>query len=487
MINNYFFLEVVAQELHSHFADAVIESIVSPSLGELRVQFIKQNRITELRLNWETNNFLFRIETEDTRLPKKYEKQLFDAWGKKVVSIKQAAFDRYWVFELSNGSRIIIKCFPIHGNAMLMHDKEVLSVFRRSKQKDFDFKADQLHFDKPDFAACLEMIRSHRTFSRLQEKHPLYFWENWLQHRSFVWNEQSSEVLPLAHEATTSAMEIASKAFRTILPNFLFKQKKDEALRQIEQQAKHLEAKIEMAEEGLGRLLDSVDYQTQGQLLLAHMHSIRTGSKEVLLDRWDQLDAQIRIKLDPSISVVENANRLFQKAKNQHIAREKQEEYLAHLQEQKEQLAHKKEAIQNIERLRDFKKLDFAVGKAQKSAQPWRVIRSNGFEVWIGKSAAGNDELLRRSHKDDCWLHARDVSGSHVLIRNAGRVIPQPLLEAAASWAAFYSKGKNEQLCPVSYTSRKFVRKPKGAAPGAVVIDRENVLIVPPIAPASSE
>jgi len=487
MINNYFFLEVAARELQATIAGATVESVFSPSLGELRIQFSRGGQITELRLNWETNHFLFRLETEDTKLPKQYEKQLFDAWGQQVASIQQAAFDRFWVIELTDGSQIIIKCFPIHGNALLMRNKEVLSVFRRSRQKDFDFSADQLDLRVPDHPTCLAAIANHKVFSKLQHDHPLTFWEAWLKHRSFTWNEQNMDVEPVEATFSTNILEVAHKAFKAILPQFLFKQKKEEALRQIEQQERQLEAKLEMAEDALLQLLDAVDYQTQGQLLLANLHSIHPGAKEVLLNRWDQADGQVRIKLDPRLSLVENANRLFQKAKNQHIAREKQEEYLAHLKEQKELVTQRKQSLQGLEKLRDFKRLDFSVSKAQKTAQPWRVFKAHGFEVWIGKSASGNDELLRRGHKDDCWLHARDVSGSHVIIRNAGRKIPQPLLETAASWAAFYSKGKNEHLCAVSYTARKFVRKPKGAAAGAVVIDRENVLIVTPMAASSSE
>lgn len=118
---------------------------------------------------------------------------------------------------------------------------------------------------------------------------------------------------------------------------------------------------------------------------------------------------------------------------------------------------------------------------------PWRVFRLDNLEVWIGKHAQGNDELLRRAHKDDLWLHARGVTGSHVLVRNAGKKMSQPQLEKAAAWAAFYSKGRSEQLCPVSYTERKYVRKPKGAAAGAVLMEREKVIIVAPLAPVASE
>lgn len=487
MINHYFFLAEAASELRQLLVGSEITAIVSPHLGELRFQFSKGTLRTELRLNWETNFFLFKMEEEDIHLPKQYEKQLFGAWHQTITEVQQAAFDRYWLLSLADGSKLIIKCFPIHGNALLLKEGEVLSVFRRSRQKDFSFDLTKIDKESPSQSRCLEMIQFPSAFSKSLPQWPTHFWEAWLHHRSFYWDTSLKTVVPSEKPKFQAPLSIAKEAFKSILPAFVLKQKKESAIRQLEMQEKQLLGKLQAAQDALLSLLDAVDYQTQGQLLLANLHALGGGLKEVQLERWDAPGEKVRIKLDPSLSLVENANRLFQKAKNQHIAFEKQEEYQVHLQNQLAQLKLKKESLSQLERLRDFKKARLDVAPSQKMAAPWRVFRLQGFEIWIGKSAAGNDELLRRAHKDDYWLHARDVSGSHVLVRNAGKKVPQPVLEMAASWAAFYSKGKKEQFCPVSYTPRKYVRKPKGAAPGSVLIDRENVLIVPPLSPSASE
>ena len=44
-------------------------------------------------------------------------------------------------------------------------------------------------------------------------------------------------------------------------------------------------------------------------------------------------------------------------------------------------------------------------------------IRFQVFPVWIGKNARSNDKLFNLAHKEDIWLHAKSVSGSHVIIR----------------------------------------------------------------------
>lgn len=50
----------------------------------------------------------------------------------------------------------------------------------------------------------------------------------------------------------------------------------------------------------------------------------------------------------------------------------------------------------------------------------------------------------------------------------------------AAQLAAYYSKSKNESLAAVIVTPKKYVRKRKGDLPGAVVVEREEVILVEP-------
>src|SRR5258708_38170770 len=101
---------------------------------------------------------------------------------------------------------------------------------------------------------------------------------------------------------------------------------------------------------------------------------------------------------------------------------------------------------------------------------------------WEGKKEGKKDTLtLHHAFKEDLWLHAKDVAGYHVLIKHqAGKPFPKDVIERAAELAAYYSKRKNESLCPVAVTPKKFVRKRKGDPVGAVVVERENVIMVTP-------
>ena len=88
---------------------------------------------------------------------------------------------------------------------------------------------------------------------------------------------------------------------------------------------------------------------------------------------------------------------------------------------------------------------------------------------------------MKYAFKDDLWLHARDVAGSHVVLKaQPGKNFPSMVIEKTAQLAAWFSKGKNLPLCPVIHTPKKYVRKPKGFAPGMMKVEREEVILVEP-------
>ncbi|RYY10904.1 MAG: DUF814 domain-containing protein, partial [Cytophagaceae bacterium] len=130
--------------------------------------------------------------------------------------------------------------------------------------------------------------------------------------------------------------------------------------------------------------------------------------------------------------------------------------------------------------------LDPSAAPAKAGAElPFKVFEDRGFTILVGRNAANNDLLTQKyAHKDDLWLHAKDVTGSHVVIRHrAGQPVPEPVIEHAAQLAGWYSRRQHDSLCPVTVTPKKFVRKPKGALPGQVVVERERVVLVVPANP----
>jgi predicted ribosome quality control (RQC) complex YloA/Tae2 family protein len=95
----------------------------------------------------------------------------------------------------------------------------------------------------------------------------------------------------------------------------------------------------------------------------------------------------------------------------------------------------------------------------------------------VGRGAAENDQLTRRvARGNDLWLHARGQAGAHVVIRLAGPEADQESLLDAAHLAAHFSDARGEPQVEVACTRAKYVRKGRGAAPGAVSYSQERVL-----------
>ncbi|HEX8353967.1 MAG TPA: NFACT RNA binding domain-containing protein, partial [Pyrinomonadaceae bacterium] len=127
--------------------------------------------------------------------------------------------------------------------------------------------------------------------------------------------------------------------------------------------------------------------------------------------------------------------------------------------------------------------------KASKrdSAEKGRTLRryrsSDGYEVVVGRGARENDEVtFRVARSYDTWMHAADYPGSHVVVRARGRDEPVPhrTLVEAARLAAHFSQARKDSKVAVNYTQRKFVSKPRGAAPGLVYLSSFRTLLVEP-------
>jgi len=212
-------------------------------------------------------------------------------------------------------------------------------------------------------------------------------------------------------------------------------------------------------------------------LMLSHSE-IPRGEDSVELT--DPISGEtVRIRLDPSLGAIENAQRLYTRAKRLKRGRPRVTERLSRIEEE---IATIKDALSRVEKGEEVEAgLPFERDGARPEERqgPFRSTVIGGYTVLIGRNAAENDRILREASPDDVWLHARGHPGSHVIVRRGGRgEIPLDVLREAAKLAARRSKGRGERRLEVSMAAVKHVRKPKGAPPGLVIVENEDTLIV---------
>jgi predicted ribosome quality control (RQC) complex YloA/Tae2 family protein len=236
---------------------------------------------------------------------------------------------------------------------------------------------------------------------------------------------------------------------------------------------------------------------------MAHLHELRKGMKSIeLQDTLSSPDGRtLTIPLELAMTPVLNAEKYFNKAKKTRTAHDDAltrmkslEVRLSTLRMLHDEIAD----VQSNEALKQFQQTykvqlqqaGYLTVKEQENLPPFRIFTvEGGFQVLAGKSSDNNDMLTMKYAKpNDLWFHCRGSSGSHVVLKmNSALGDPsKAAIHQAASIAAYYSKMKNASSVPVAMTEKKFVRKPKGAPAGTVILEREKVIFVQPKLPFPS-
>jgi predicted ribosome quality control (RQC) complex YloA/Tae2 family protein len=281
--------------------------------------------------------------------------------------------------------------------------------------------------------------------------------------------------------AFDSTLHACDQFARLYISHQVFVQTKLSHLNVLNKERQRILKRLKSVQIQIKELSNGQKYKDKADLIMANLWQMDKGMDEINLQTFDGKE-QVFIKLKKDLSPQDNAARLYKKGKNEKIRLKFANETLKII---KQELTMKTEEIASVEQMDELKDLRKEANSKQGKQfikLPYRVVRYEGFEIRIGKGARENDELLRNyTTKFDKWLHAKDVSGSHVVIRNPSQnQISMDVIERAAQLAAYYSKAKNEGMAAVIYTDRKYVRKPKGAHPGMVKVDREYTILVEP-------
>ena len=246
---------------------------------------------------------------------------------------------------------------------------------------------------------------------------------------------------------------------------------------------------------------DPEQWKRMGDLLLANVATAkRHGSRVEVIDYFDESVPVLLLEVDEHDSLTEAAERYFKRYTKARNAREEIARRIGVIDTQLEHARNEKVAIESEIELQDIEALRGRIrpssdsvrgGKKNRTSLTSSVARkfisSDGFEILVGKRAKDNDQVTFKLAKSlDTWMHAADYPGSHVVIRNRDRKeIPPATLLEGAQLAAFYSQGKAQPKAAVHYTQKKFVNKPRGAAPGLVSVASFKTLLVEPVFPSS--
>ena len=225
----------------------------------------------------------------------------------------------------------------------------------------------------------------------------------------------------------------------------------------------------------------------QGDLLLANLYRIPQGASSVELEDYAADNRIIRIALDPRKTAQENAAGYYERYKK---AVSGLEALTDDIEASKQTLAALNEELAKlrveenpylIEKVLHKRKIPVQRKQAaQEKERPGLTFYHDGWILYVGRTAAENDELLRHHVRGkDMWLHVRDYSGGYVFIKNKnGKTVPLPVLIAAGNLAVFYSKARRNGQADLYYTAVKDLRRAKNAPKGTVLPSNEKNLSI---------
>ncbi len=241
---------------------------------------------------------------------------------------------------------------------------------------------------------------------------------------------------------------------------------------------------------------DAEQWKRFGDLILANIAlAKRDGDVVYVTDFYDETTPTVEIKVEEHISLTEAAEKFFKRYTKARNAKEEVAKRLHVVKTELDDLGEQKQILEKAVSEKD--EGFFAEFAEDKNDQPRlsnkekqnenfkgarQYFSSDNFEILVGKRAKDNDYLTFRIAKSlDLWLHAADYPGSHVIVKNPNRAeIPPKTLLEAAQIAAFFSQAASQGKVAVHYTNKKFVGKPKGAAPGLVSLSSFKTILVEP-------
>lgn len=236
--------------------------------------------------------------------------------------------------------------------------------------------------------------------------------------------------------------------------------------------------KLAKQEKELAATENAEEFRQKGELLTTYLSMVPNNQDQVELDNY-YTNEKITIALDKSLTPNQNAQRYFKKYQKlkeavKHLTGliEETKHTITYLESVETALSHA--SISDIEDIREeLVETGFVKrrtrDKRHKRKKPEQYLASDGKTIiMVGRNNLQNDELtFKMAKKGELWFHAKDIPGSHVLIKD--NLNPSDEVKTdAAELAAYYSKARLSNLIQVDMIEAKKLNKPTGAKPGFV-------------------
>lgn len=472
------------------------------------------------------------------------------AYGARVVSVRQYYLDRIFRIDLENDNSFGIICEAIgpNGNFWLLDEEDRIVATLRNKEYDPEQRyipppgIDKLNPFEIDFETFRERLtgeglsianavkkniigydeiltaelmqrmgldgdseidelyrdRLEKLYEMVYEIARLYDFYD----KGYLYNKpnavapfklKSIDDEPEKYKTLSLALYTAIRGRKVVKKEVSEQEKITDA---VDRHIKRLKRRIENIEKDLATADKADLFRKAAEILKAYLPSVKKGMAEIeLKDIYSTTGGRMRIKLEPSLTPVENAEKyfkLYRKAREGYdLMRRRLEITRAELAEAEKMAAELGSDFDSAQKKYASEITEILPTTASKRAEaprlPYREYTlSTGARIFVGKDGTDNDDTTFHHAKPyELWFHASQCPGSHTVLKFPDKNFEPSKQEIAetAAIAAYFSKARKSASVPVIYTERKYVRKPRKAKPGLVTVERETMVMVEPKKP----
>lgn len=265
-----------------------------------------------------------------------------------------------------------------------------------------------------------------------------------------------------------------------------FEEERINFIKTIEKQIKRAEHDQEKALNYLNLCKEWEVFSHEGILLQNHIHFLKRGMTSFTVEDWLTPEIPKTLQLNPKNTPQIEIQKRFDRSKalkaklpgaEKRLQEIENKLKLCKIRLEKATLAETVEQLEEIKQEMQPKHATYIkpLPPPKPISLPYRVfVSKTGMTIWVGKNAKDNDQLsLHLSQKEDWWLHAHRVAGSHVVIRIEEKKEPdEETLKDAMQLALHYSKAKGEG--EVSITQCKYVSKSRNSPAGQVLLSKHS-------------
>lgn len=312
-----------------------------------------------------------------------------------------------------------------------------------------------------------------------------------------------------SEDAATGILAMLDDYYTRVYETEKFQQLRQQLVAKVSAATKKAQSKVNLFEDQIKASMEYSKISKMADLLMANLHVCEPGALSITLPDFET-EEPTTIALDPRQTALVTAQKLYKRSQKLKKSEKAVAPLLAEARDELTYLSQVEVSLQQLDRytrstdLRSLEEVrdELVEGaylkpiiagtpppssKRKKKSSPLdnfaanmrRFTSPSGYEVLVGRNNRQNDVLANRVATEyDLWFHARNIPGSHTVLRvPPGQTATDEDLQFSADLAAYFSKARGSGKVPVSYTSPKYLQKLKGGKPGMVKVEKETVLL----------